>query len=180
MAYRVWPFLILMCAAANTISRHACVLAPTGRPCQVHHGNGDADIAWADRRRLYVSTHEVPLYPGTGEKPGREGRHRNSLSAPLPANGGSAEFRRAWRDKLLPAVRLFNPQAVFVSAGFDAHVDDPLSSISLTDDDFRWLTTEIAQLGFGRLPIISVLEGGYNVNALEKSVRTHVEALIDA
>jgi acetoin utilization deacetylase AcuC-like enzyme len=143
----------------------------------VHHGNGDADIAWAQQNRLYASTHEVPLYPGTGETAGRD---RNVLSVPLSANAGSAEFRRAWRSRLLPAVRMFNPEVVFLSSGFDAHKDDPLSSVTLTDDDFAWITAEVASLGFGRIPIISVLEGGYNVKQLEQSVRTHVLALINS
>jgi len=142
----------------------------------VHHGNGDADIAQMDPTLLYVSSHESPSFPGTGLK-GREGTNRNVVNAPLRAGAGSAAFRRAWRERLLPAVRRFGPEAVFVSAGFDAHEDDPLSSHRLSDDDFRWLTAEVAALG---KPIVSVLEGGYNVDRLTTSVRAHVDALINA
>mmetsp|Transcript_35429 Transcript_35429/g.111335 ORF Transcript_35429/g.111335 Transcript_35429/m.111335 type:complete len:365 (+) Transcript_35429:34-1128(+) len=146
----------------------------------VHHGNGDADIAEPDPTRLYVSSHEVPNFPGTGEERGATGRHRTILSAPLGSSSGSAEFRRAWRDELLPAVRAFQPEAIFVSAGFDAHAEDPLSSCLLSDADFAWITAEVAKIGRGALPIISVLEGGYNVERLDRSVRAHVKALIDA
>ena len=144
----------------------------------VHHGNGDADITRGDPSLLYVSSHEVPNFPGTGEVKGRDGEHRNVVSAPLPPNAGSAAFRRAWRDTLLPAVRAFRPEALFLSAGFDAHRDDPLSSTMLSDEDFKWITQQVAKLGGGKLPIVSVLEGGYNVDALEGSVRTHIDALI--
>ena len=146
----------------------------------VHHGNGDADIAWASPNRLYVSSHENPSFPGTGTKPGRVGPHRNIVNAPLRPGAGSAEFRRAWRDRLLPAVRFFRPDAVFISAGFDAHEDDPLSTVRLSDDDFEWITAEVAALCADRLPIISVLEGGYNVQKLPDSVRCHLRALIES
>uniref|UniRef100_A0A7S0Q6Z4 Histone deacetylase domain-containing protein n=1 Tax=Coccolithus braarudii TaxID=221442 RepID=A0A7S0Q6Z4_9EUKA len=144
----------------------------------VHHGNGDADITIGDPRRLYVSSHETPNFPGTGETLGRDGKFKNIVNAPLPANSGSVEFRLAWRNTLLPAVRSFRPDAIFISAGFDAHSDDPLSSIKLTDEDYAWLTTKVVNLCGGRLPIVSVLEGGYNVDRLPKSVRRHVHAMI--
>jgi len=145
----------------------------------VHHGNGDADIIASDPRLLYCSSHEVPNYPGTGQEEGRDGEHRNVVNVPLPAGCGSSAFRRAWRDTLLPAVRAFRPEAIFVSAGFDAHGVDPLSSTTLSDADFAWLTSEVVRLGVGaRLPVISVLEGGYNLEQLPKSVRTHVHALV--
>jgi len=144
----------------------------------VHHGNGDADIAAATPKRLYVSSHETPSFPGTGETAGREGLFRNVMSAPLPAQSGSDEFRRAWRQMLLPAVRNFRPDAIFISAGFDAHMEDPLSSVQLDDSDFEWLTGEIVRIGGGCVPIVSVLEGGYNVKRLPESVRRHLDALI--
>ena len=99
------------------------------------------------------------------------------VSAPLPPGAGSNDFRRAWRQQLLPAVRAFRPEAIFISAGFDAHVDDPLSSMRLSDSDFAWITAEVTKLG---LPIISVLEGGYNIKRLERSVKTHIEVLINS
>uniref|UniRef100_A0A7S2BPN0 Histone deacetylase domain-containing protein n=1 Tax=Haptolina brevifila TaxID=156173 RepID=A0A7S2BPN0_9EUKA len=146
----------------------------------VHHGNGDEDITEPNPTRLYVSSHEVPNFPGTGEVPGTSGRHGNVLNAPLPANTGSQAFRRVWRQELLPRVREFDPEAIFLSAGFDAHADDPLSSVRLSDDDFAWLTTEVVKIGGGTLPIISVLEGGYNVQRLQRSVRAHLKALMVA
>ena len=144
----------------------------------VHHGNGDEEIAEVDPSRLYVSSHEVPNFPGTGEEAGRQGEHKKVVNAPLPEGAGSAQFRRAWRDVLLPAVRRWQPEAIFLSAGFDAHADDPLSGVRLRHADFAWLTREVAAIGGGRLPIVSVLEGGYNVTALEDSVHTHLDALI--
>ena len=141
----------------------------------VHHGNGDAEIAWSDPSRLYVSTHESPSFPGTGTQRGRDGPHRNVINEPLSAGAGSWQFRNAWRWRLLPAIRAFQPEAIFLSSGFDAHKDDPLSSTRLTDADFQWLTAEVAALG---RPIVSVLEGGYNVDVLERSVRTHLKTLI--
>jgi acetoin utilization deacetylase AcuC-like enzyme len=146
----------------------------------VHHGNGDSDIALADPGWLYVSSHETPSFPYTGETAGRTGEHKNVVNWPLPKNAGSAEFRRAWRDQLLPAVRSFRPQAIFLSSGFDAHANDPLSSTQLSDDDYEWLTAEVANIGGGNLPIISVLEGGYNVEQLVKSVRVHLKTLVSA
>lgn len=145
----------------------------------VHHGNGDESIAWDDASRLYASSHQSPCYPGTGDRAGRAGAHGNILSSPLPPGAGSDEFRGAWREVLLPAVRKFEPEAIFISAGFDGHAEDPLASLALSHDDFAWLTREIVQIGGGELPIVSVLEGGYNVDALVGSARAHVHALIN-
>ena len=146
----------------------------------VHHGNGDEDIAKTQPNRLYVSSHEVPNFPGTGELRGLGGFHKNVLNVPLRAKSGSRAFRNAWSRELLPAIKEFDPECIFVSAGFDAHADDPLSSIRLTDDDFAWLTGEIGRLAGDRVPIISVLEGGYNVDRLKTSVRRHIRGLITA
>ena len=143
----------------------------------VHHGNGDAEMALADPSRLYASSHQGDAFPGTGAQAGREGPHENIINAPLPAGSGSAEFRGVWSNTLLPAVAAFKPDAIFLSAGFDAHAEDPLASMALEDEDFGWITMEVAKLG---LPIISVLEGGYDVDALERAARAHVAALIDS
>lgn len=144
----------------------------------VHHGNGDSDIAWCDPTRLYASSFEAGIYGGDGVVKRCDGLHGQILSCPLPAGSGSAAFRAAWARELLPAVRAFEPQAIFLSAGFDAHADDPLASLTLHERDFGWLTAEVAALGGGNVPIISVLEGGYNVDALERCARAHVRALI--
>ena len=137
----------------------------------VHHGNGNAALVADNPALLYVSSHQSPLFPGTGTAAGRDGR---SVNAPLPPRAGSAEFREAWREALLPIVVDFGADALFVSAGFDAHRNDPLSALRLREDDFGWLTAQIVRLG---LPVVSVLEGGYDLPALRSSVRAHVEAL---
>ena len=134
-------------------------------------------MALADPSRLYASSHQGDAFPGTGAQAGREGPHENIINAPLPAGSGSAEFRGVWSNTLLPAVAAFKPDAIFLSAGFDAHAEDPLASMALEDEDFGWITMEVAKLG---LPIISVLEGGYDVDALERAARAHVAALIDS
>lgn len=144
----------------------------------VHHGNGDAAITEDCPNRLYASTHQSPLFPYTGTTPGRAGRHANVLSSPLPAGSGSDEFRAAWQDFLLPAVREFGPDAVFISAGFDAHAQDPLGGLALSDEDFEWISAEIGKLCGEHVPIVSVLEGGYNVVALEGAVQAHIKGLI--
>ena len=146
----------------------------------VHHGNGDSDISWCDPTRLYASTHEEALWPGTGATWGCDGLHGQILSCPLPPGCGSKQFRAAWKKTLLPTIAEFEPEVIFLSAGFDAHLDDPLASMELSDDDFEWITTEVAALGGGNLPIVSVLEGGYNVDALEGAVRAHLHALINS
>ena len=143
----------------------------------VHHGNGDEEISWCDPTRLYASTHEEALWPGTGATRGCDGLHGQILSQPLPPHCGSEQFREVWRSEIFPVVREFRPDAVFLSAGFDAHADDPLASMQLTEADFEWITKEVTSLG---LPVISVLEGGYNVEALESCVRAHVRALINS
>eukprot|EP00966_Prymnesium_polylepis_P333122 7388591-Prymnesium_polylepis.1 len=102
----------------------------------VHHGNGDSDIAWCDPTRLYASSFEAGVFGGTGVLKGCDGLHGQIVSCPLPSGCGSAAFRSAWTDELLPSVREFEPQAIFLSAGFDAHADDPLASLTLTEDDF--------------------------------------------
>mmetsp|Transcript_36058 Transcript_36058/g.106886 ORF Transcript_36058/g.106886 Transcript_36058/m.106886 type:complete len:176 (-) Transcript_36058:87-614(-) len=147
----------------------------------VHHGNGDAACAWSDPDVLYASSHQSPCYPGTGAAAGRAGRHGGIVNCPLPPGSGSAEFRSAWRETLLPAVCSFAPDAVFISAGFDAHAEDPLAGLSCNDDDFAWVTAAVvAAVGSGgAVPIISVLEGGYNVNALCRAVRRHLGALAE-
>lgn len=148
----------------------------------VHHGNGTADLT---RRRaetglrdiLYVSTHEHPLYPGTG-LPAREGDARGMvLDLPFPPYTGHTAFLDLYHDAVVPALARFRPDMLILSAGFDAHRDDPLSTAALTEDSFAALTALLAGLG---LPVLSVLEGGYNLEALENSVQAHLDALLAA
>ena len=143
----------------------------------VHHGNGTQAICASDPRILYVSSHQWPLYPGTGEAD--ELGAGNVRNAPLPPGTGSQGFRDAWRSGLLPRIDDFRPQLVLVSAGFDGHWRDPLAQFQLEDQDMGWLTGELVALAdrhaSGRL--VSVLEGGYDLQALAECSVAHVAAL---
>jgi acetoin utilization deacetylase AcuC-like enzyme len=145
----------------------------------VHHGNGSQDIFWSDATVMYCSTHQMPLYPGTGARSER-GAHDTIVNAPLRPGNGGAEFREAMEAVILPRLREFRPDLVIISAGFDAHIRDPLANLNLTDADFGWATRklmEIADLSAsGR--VVSVLEGGYDLQGLQESVAAHVTALM--
>ncbi|HYE36478.1 histone deacetylase family protein [Methylocaldum sp.] len=146
----------------------------------VHHGNGTQRAFEANQDVLYASTHQSPWYPGTGAA--EETGVGNIINVPLPAGSGSKEFRLALAEKILPVLDRFSPELVLISAGFDAHRDDPLADLNLVEDDYAWVTLELAALAKkhagGRL--ISVLEGGYNPEALGKSVAAHVRALMES
>jgi acetoin utilization deacetylase AcuC-like enzyme len=145
----------------------------------VHHGNGSQDIFWSDASVMYCSTHQMPLYPGTGARSER-GEHDTIVNAPLRPGNGGAEFREAMETVILPRLREFRPDLVVISAGFDAHIRDPLANLNLTDADFGWATRklmEIADLSAsGR--VVSVLEGGCDLQGLQESVAAHVSALM--
>lgn len=147
----------------------------------VHHGNGTQAAFWHDEHAFYASSHEWPQYPGTGER-GDRGAFENIANAPLASGAGGEVFRRAWGDELLPALSDFGPDFIIISAGFDAHRADPLGGLQLTEDDFSWITKEIAGVAedkaSGRL--VSILEGGYDLPALASSVSAHVKALMAA
>lgn len=144
----------------------------------VHHGNGSETAAMADPRVMYCSTHQVPLYPGTGL--GNSSKHPNVVNAPLAPGAGSAQFRQAIRDTVLPALQAFKPELLMISAGFDAHRRDPLAQLQLVEDDYAWVTMELAkacgQSSRGR--VVSTLEGGYDLEALAASAAAHVRALM--
>jgi acetoin utilization deacetylase AcuC-like enzyme len=144
----------------------------------VHHGNGTQDIFSDDPDLFYASTHQHPLYPGTGSSSER-GVANNIVNVPLAAGAGSTHFRRAFEERVLPALADFGPQFVFISAGFDAHEADPLASLRLQEDDFEWVTRQLCKLAAdmcgGR--VVSALEGGYDLDALAKSAAAHVSAL---
>jgi acetoin utilization deacetylase AcuC-like enzyme len=146
----------------------------------VHHGNGTQDIFWSDRNLYYASTHQMPLYPGTGAL--SETGVGNIWNAPLRPGDGGDRFKEAFEQRILPALRNFGPDIVLISAGFDAHADDPLANLRLLEPDFAWATAKIAEAAArhaeGRL--VSMLEGGYNLTALAKSVGVHVKVLMDA
>jgi len=146
----------------------------------VHHGNGTQDLVWDDARIFFASTHQSPLYPGTGAAH-ETGEHGNVLNVPLPDGTGSADFRRVMENEILPAVAAFEPELILVSAGFDAHRADPLAGLKFTTEDFAWVTRKICDLAQthcqGRL--VSNLEGGYDLQALAASAAAHVQVLID-
>ena len=147
----------------------------------VHHGQGTQAVVEPEPGLFYASTHQYPLYPGTGS-PRERGIAGNVVNVPLAAGSGSAEFRAAWADRILPALDTFAPELVIVSAGFDAHRRDPLAQLDVETEDFVWLTEELLAIARrhagGRL--VSVLEGGYDLAALAESVATHVRALMRA
>ena len=145
----------------------------------VHHGNGSQAIFEHDARVLFASSHESPLYPNTGEA--NETGVGNVFNVPLPAGSDGAQVLAAWRERLLPAIDAFAPQLLLISAGFDAHRDDPLANLRLDAEDFATLTSEFVQLAKthcdGR--VVSFLEGGYDLQALADSAVAHVRALLD-
>jgi acetoin utilization deacetylase AcuC-like enzyme len=145
----------------------------------VHHGNGSQEIFWADRSVMYCSTHQMPLFPGTGAV-GESGDFNTIVNAPLrPGDGGEA-FRDAFENRVLPRLRDYAPELVVISAGFDAHMRDPLANLNLVEADFAWATQKIMEIAdrsaSGR--VVSLLEGGYDLQALANSTATHVTALM--
>jgi acetoin utilization deacetylase AcuC-like enzyme len=144
----------------------------------VHHGNGTQAAFWHDPALFFASSHQSPLYPGSGARHER-GASGNVANAPLAPGSGSAEFRAAWSRDLLPAIDAFAPDLLLVSAGFDAHASDPLAQMRLHADDYAWLTRELVALADrhcqGR--IVSTLEGGYDLAALAECALAHLLAL---
>ncbi len=144
----------------------------------VHHGNGTQAAFETDADLVYVSSHQSPLYPGTGAA--SERGVGNIHNAPLPPFAGSKQFRDAYERELLPLLRSFAPELVLISAGFDAHADDPLANMMLTDDDYGWITAELCKLANETCggKIVSTLEGGYDLGALSRATAAHVGALL--
>jgi acetoin utilization deacetylase AcuC-like enzyme len=145
----------------------------------VHHGNGSQDIFWDDATVMYCSTHQMPLYPGTGAK-SETGEHDTIVNAPLSPGDGGERFREAFEERILPRLRKFGPELIVISAGFDAHRRDPLANLQLVDTDFAWVTKVLMEVADktaeGRL--ISTLEGGYDLEGLTQSAAAHVMALM--
>jgi acetoin utilization deacetylase AcuC-like enzyme len=145
----------------------------------VHHGNGSQEIFWSDPSVMYCSTHQMPLYPGTGAVSER-GKHNTIVNAPLRAGDGGGPFRAAFEQVILPRLREFKPELIVISAGFDAHMRDPLANLNLVEADFGWVTRQIMAVADtsaeGR--VVSVLEGGYDLEALAASAAAHVTALM--
>lgn len=146
----------------------------------VHHGNGTQDIFWEDKDLFLASTHQMPLFPGTGAL--NETGVGNICNAPLRPGDGGDVFRQAFKDRVLPGLHNFAPDLILISAGFDAHRDDPLANLQLVAADFAWATEKIVdyadQQAGGR--VVSMLEGGYDLAALAESVAAHVDVLKEA
>ncbi|TAU51870.1 histone deacetylase family protein [Rhizobium leguminosarum] len=141
----------------------------------VHHGNGTQDIFWDDASVLFCSTHQMPLYPGTGAKD-EKGTHNTIVNAPLSPNVGSDHFREAFKSRVLPALDDFRPDLIIISAGFDAHHRDPLAQINLTGEDFDWATGRVLEVAdrHAKNRVVSLLEGGYDLEGLAESAGMHI------
>ncbi len=145
----------------------------------VHHGNGSQDIFWSDKTVMYCSTHEMPLFPGTGAASER-GEFQNIVNAPLSAGDGGDAFREAMETAIFPRLNGFKPDLIVISAGFDAHTRDPLANLNLVEADYTWVTQKLMEIADdgaqGR--IVSMLEGGYDLQGLSRSAAAHVIALM--
>lgn len=141
----------------------------------VHHGNGTQDIFWNDTSVLFCSTHQMPLYPWSGDK-NETGVKNNVVNAPLSPNTGSDHFREAFKSRVLPAIADFSPDLIIISAGFDAHHRDPLAQINLVGEDFDWATGRILEMAdkYAGNRVVSLLEGGYDLEGLAESAAMHV------
>lgn len=144
----------------------------------VHHGNGTQDIFWTDPSVLYCSTHQMPLYPGTGHA--NEEGAGNIVNVPMSAGMGGAEFKEAMEEIILPRLNAFSPDLLIISAGFDAHARDPLAQLELHEDDFAWITRKLMEVADRSCNsrVVSLLEGGYDLVGLARSVDAHVDALM--
>jgi len=147
----------------------------------VHHGNGTQDLLWDEARVLTVTSQQMPLWPGSGGR-NEQGSHGQVVNVPLEPDSGGAEMRAAYEKYVFPRLRKFEPQLIVISAGFDAHRDDPLANLNWVEDDFRWITRQLCAIADetaeGR--VVSTLEGGYDLQALAASTKAHVEALQEA
>ncbi len=145
----------------------------------VHHGNGTQDIFWSDKDCFYGSTHQMPLFPGTGEL--SETGVGNIFNAPLREGDGADHFREAFSDRILKPLHNFGPDLIVISAGFDAHKRDPLGGLQLVEADFMWATEKLAGVAeaHANRRVVSMLEGGYDLEGLAKSVGVHVRTLMD-
>jgi acetoin utilization deacetylase AcuC-like enzyme len=178
--YRAMGFCLI-----NHIAVAAASLADAGERVaiidwDVHHGNGTQDIFWNDGRVLYISTHQAPFYPGTGRVLDTGGPHAigSTVNIPLPAGATGDVVRMALAEVAAPVLERFDPTWVLVSAGFDAHRDDPLADLALTDGDFALLAGEVSQFAPAPGRLIFFLEGGYNLDAIEASVAATIGALV--
>ena len=184
-AERATPMGFCFFNNAAVAARHAQAVHGAERVAiidfDVHHGNGTQDIFWNDASVMYGSTHEMPLYPGTGAISER-GEHGQIVNAPLRAGDGGDQFREALDTAILPRLEAFGPDLIVVSAGFDAHRLDPLGGLNLVEADYAWVTRRLMAIAQkncnGR--VVSLLEGGYDLIGLSRSAAAHVAALMGA
>ncbi|WAC27789.1 histone deacetylase family protein [Ancylobacter sp. SL191] len=164
-------------------ARHAQKVHGIGRVAivdfDVHHGNGTQEIFFSDPSVMYASTHQMPLFPGTGSV-GERGTTDNIVNAPLRSGDGGEAFREAFESRILPRLTAFGPELIILSAGFDAHTRDPLANINLLEDDFSWVTKKLMDVADKQCggKLVSVLEGGYDLEGLARSASAHVMALM--
>lgn len=146
----------------------------------VHHGNGTQDLVWDDPHILFASSHQMPLYPGSGAAH-EVGAHNQIVNVPLDPMTGGKIMRQKYENIVFPAVDEFKPELIMISAGFDAHQADPLANLNFTEDDFVWLTQNICELAdkHAQGRVVSTLEGGYDLDALAASVAAHVKVLME-
>ena len=146
----------------------------------VHHGNGTQDLLWDEARCLFVSSHQMPLYPGSGAAD-EVGAHGQILNLPLAAGSGGMQMRAVYEAQVFPRLMEFAPELILISAGFDAHRDDPLGGLRWVADDFAWLTARICDAADASAggSVVSTLEGGYDLDALEDCVAAHVGVLAE-
>lgn len=144
----------------------------------VHHGNGSQDILSGKKDVLYISTHQSPFYPGSGSE--AENIPGNILNIPLPSGMGNNSYQEVFTEDVLPALQQFKPELLLVSAGFDAHRDDPLAGLAFTEETYRWLGEQLQNVvnQTCRGKFLSVLEGGYNLNVLGSSVKAYLEGIL--
>jgi len=147
----------------------------------VHHGNGTQEIFWSERDLFYASTHQMPLYPGSGAA-GEIGAYGTICNVPLRAGDGKEAVRSAFNDRILPALHAFGFDLLIISAGFDAHRDDPLGGLAFVEDDFAWMTHKLVDMADKRARgrVVSVLEGGYDLTGLAHSAAAHIGVLMEA
>ena len=147
----------------------------------VHHGNGTQDLLWDEPRALVITSQQMSLWPGSG-RPDETGAYDTVLNIPLAPGSGGAEMRATYETQAFPRLRAFKPELIIISAGFDAHQDDPLANLNWSTGDFAWVTAELCKIAEeicdGR--IVSTLEGGYDLNALAEATRAHVQELMKA
>lgn len=167
-------------AAKHALNRHGLSRVAVV-DFDVHHGNGTQDLLKSEARTLFISSHQMPLWPGSGAAD-ETGEHNNVLNIPLAPGTGSEGFRTTYEGMVFPALEEFKPELLIISAGFDAHKDDPLANLMFEDADFGWVTDRLCTIAADHAQgrVVSCLEGGYDLNGLANGGASHVDALIRA